>query len=75
VRYPSYLIFRDPVVKLNTSAFHLQKDLFQDILWVGLPAFVSPCSYGTDDWVHIYTGQQVRSGRGWFALTIEMGTK
>lgn len=36
------LIFRDPVVKLRTSAFRLQKDLFRDILRVGLLASVSP---------------------------------
>jgi putative MATE family efflux protein len=35
------LIFRDPVVKLRTSAFRLQKDLFRDILRVGLLASVS----------------------------------
>jgi len=36
------LIFGDPVVKLKFSAFRLQKDLFQDILRVGLLASVSP---------------------------------
>ncbi len=36
------LIFRDPVVKLKISAFRLQKELFQDILQVGLLASVSP---------------------------------
>lgn len=36
------LIFRDVVVKLHISALRLQKDLFRDILRVGLPASVSP---------------------------------
>lgn len=36
------LIFRDPVLKLRSSAFRLQKDLFRDILRVGLLASLSP---------------------------------
>jgi MATE family, multidrug efflux pump len=36
------LIFRNPLVKLRISAFRLQKDLFKDILRVGLLASLSP---------------------------------